>query len=115
NGTGRLPTPASTLSAAVSRSTPGRPSASAPRAPAPASISATPTARCWNSFPIIATTEIAPDDRARPDVPPDDRAAPQDDGGGRYPVGRDSAAGAGRAGKGRGQGSGPRAITAEDS
>src|SRR5262249_48064649 len=114
NGTGRLPTPSPILSAAVSRSTPGRSSASAPRAPAPASISATPTVRCWNSFPISVTTETAPDDRARSNVPPDDTAAPQSDDGARHLVGMDGAARDRGDGKGRGHGMSPRDIPPQD-
>src|SRR5262249_15542810 len=114
NGMGRLPTPSSTLSAAASRSTPGRSSGSAPRAPAPASISATPTARCWNLFPTIATTETAPDDRARLPLSLADRAASQDVARARPLVGM---AGAGRDrgdSKGRGRGMSSRDIPPQD-
>src|SRR6516225_1898135 len=114
NGTGRLPTPSPTLSVAGSRSTPGRSSASAPRAPAPASISATPTARCWNSFPIIATTETAPDDRPPSHVPPDDTVAPRSDDGARRRAGMDGAARDLCDGKGRGRGMSPRDIPPQD-
>src|SRR5262249_39993274 len=113
-GAGGLPTSSPTLSVAGSRSTPGRSSASAPRAPAPASISATPTARCWNSFPIIATTETAPDDRPRSEVPPDDTMAPQSDHGARHRAGMDGAARNPCDGKGRGHGMSPRNIPPRD-
>src|SRR5262249_47299854 len=84
------------------------------RAPAPASISATPTARCWNSFPIIATTETAPDDRPRSHLPPDDTVAPRSDDGARRRVGMDGTACDPCDDKGRGRGMRPRAIPPQD-
>src|SRR6516162_8289700 len=38
-----------------------------------------PTARCWNSFPITARMEIAPDDRVRPKPPANGGALQNDD------------------------------------
>src|SRR5262249_24535759 len=82
--------------------------------PAPASISATPTARCWNSFPIIATTETAPDDRPRSHLPPDDTVAPRSDDGAARRVGMDGPAAAPGDDKGRGRGMSPRDIPPQD-
>ena len=54
----------------------------------PASISATPTARCSNSFPISTIAETAHDRPPHnPNVLPADLPAPQDDGGARHLTG----------------------------
>src|SRR5262245_36093115 len=110
NGMGRLPTPSSTLSAGACRSTPARSSASAPRAPAPAS----PTARCWHSFPTIVTTETVPDDRARVPLSLADPAASQDVARARPLVDMAGAAPDRGDSKGRGRGMSSRDIPPQD-